>query len=140
MHFAGQVSTQGKLTLHERGAFDAACRDLAGQRVVLTLERWTRRRSSQQNRWYWGVIVVLCGRVLSRTRDVPLSKDQVHYVLASAFLGCDVTPLGPVPSETKKLTTAQFSTYCETIRAHAASEWALNIPGPNEPFEEQEAA
>jgi hypothetical protein len=136
LHFSGEVNAQGKLLLDDRPAFVQAVADLAGQRVVMTLERWVKRRSGQQNRWYWGVIVPAVGSVLSRTRDVPLSKDQVHYVLAAAFLGCDVTQLGPVPSETHVLDTAQFSTYCEAIRAHAASEWGLNIPAPNEPHEE----
>jgi hypothetical protein len=55
---------------------------------------------------------------LNPGREVPLSRDQVHYVLASAFLGCDETPLGPVPAHTRTLTSEQFCDYMSRIEAH----------------------
>ena len=103
-----------------------------GEQVLVTVERHHDRRSSQQNRRYWGAIVPTVGWHFSKDRPVPLHSSQVHHVLKSAFLGVDETPLGPVPKSTRDLTTAEFSAYCDAIEAHAASEWGLHIPAPGE--------
>lgn len=106
--------------------------NLDGKRLAVSIEPLGVTRSSQQNRWYWGGIVPVVGQHLSQGRDLDLHPSQVHYLLKSAFLGVDETALGPVPKRSRDLTTAQFSAYCEEIRAHAASEWGLPIPGPEE--------
>lgn len=103
-----------------------------GQRVVVTVERHHDRRSSQQNRWYWGAIVPAVAGHLSQGRALPLSDDQAHHVLKSAFIGVEDTPLGPVPKSSAALTMAAFSAYCDAIVAHAASEWGLAIPAPED--------
>jgi len=104
-----------------------------GRDVVVTVEPAFPRRSNDQNRWYRGVIVPAVAGELSKGRDLPLSNDQAHHVLKAAFLGVEQTALGPAPRRSRTLTTAEFADYCERIRAHAASEWGLNIPSPNEP-------
>jgi hypothetical protein len=103
-----------------------------GQRVAVTVERHHDRRSSHQNRWYWGAIVpAVCGH-LSKGRPFELHRSQVHYLLKSAFIGVEETALGVVPRSSRELTTAEFSEYCERIVSHAATEWALPIPTPEE--------
>lgn len=107
----------------------------AGKRIVVTLQREVLRRTNQQSRWYWSVIVPMVADYLSRNRDLPYSKDQAHYVLKSAFIGVDDTPLGPVPRSSAALSIEDFSLYCDKIVSHAASEWGMNIPAPGERLE-----
>lgn len=135
LRFPATVTAEGKLSISMPCSWREALSHLKGQRVTVEIEREEHRRSNRQNRWYFGVVVPLVGEYLSRGRELPLSKDQVHHVLVSAFLGQEETPLGPAPIKTSLLTTAQFSGYCERIQAHAATEWGLFIPGPNEPVE-----
>lgn len=132
--FGGKVDA-GKLVLDDPVRWTGALARLAGQRVFLTVERERIQRTTQQNRWYWGMVVPLVADFLSQGRELPLSNDQAHYVLKSAFLGVDETPLGPVPKSTRKLSVEEFSTYCEKIVSHAAAEWGLNIPAPGERIE-----
>lgn len=132
--FSGTVKG-GKVELDDKLGWNALLARLDGKRVRVSVGSVDQRRSSQQNRWYFGVIVPIAAEVLSQGRAVPLSKEQAHYVLASAFLGCEETPLGPVPMKTSLLSTAQFATYCERIVAHMASEWRMHVPMPGEPFE-----
>lgn len=96
-------------------AWAIALREHDGKRVVVDIEAERAARTTRQNNRYWGLIVPLASDFLSKTRDVPLSKEQVHFVLASAFLGCDETPLGLAPMSTRVLDTKQFSDYCDKV-------------------------
>jgi hypothetical protein len=94
---------------------------LAGRQALVTIEPERARRSTAQNSRYWVRIVPFAQEVLSVTRDLPLSKDQAHYVLKSAFIGTLETPLGPVPKRSRDLSTAEFAAYCDRIEGHFAS-------------------
>jgi hypothetical protein len=133
-HFSGIVRN-GKLTIDQPLRWAAMLARQDGKRVSVTVEREIVRRTLSQNAWYWSIIVPTVASVLSRTRDVPLSNDQAHYVLKSAFIGLDETPLGPVPKSSAALSTKEFAEYCDRIVAHAASEWGFPIPQPGERVE-----
>lgn len=114
MKITGRV-VGGKFQPDNPAALPIAWREFDGKPVELTIEQKRDRRSSQANRRFWGLLVPLAGHYLSQTRDVPLSKEQVKYVLCSAFLGCDETPLGLVPMRTSELDTKQFHAFCEKV-------------------------
>jgi len=132
--FSGTVR-KGKVELDDKVGWNALLGRLDGKRVNVSLETHEQRRSSQANRWYWSCVVPLAAEALSVGRTVPLSKDQAHYVLKSAFLGVEETPLGTVPKSTSKLTKPEFWSYCERIVAHCASEWGMAVPMPGERYE-----
>lgn len=118
MKFSGEVRA-GKLLI-DPASLAIACNEFNGKRVTLTLEPEKSLRSLKANARYWAVLVPLAGDFLGKTRDIPLSADQIHYVLVAAFAGCDETPLGLVPVRTSTMTTAQFSTFCEHVQAWLA--------------------
>lgn len=130
--FRAVVNEKGQLTPKEVGRWAGYLARLRGKHVEVTVRPERKRRSLNQNSWYWVAIVPAVQEFLSEGRAFPLSEDQTHTILKSAFIGVEDTALGPVACESKTLTTEQFSTYCEQIRAHAASEWGLLIPGPDE--------
>lgn len=132
--FGGHVR-EGRVELDDKIAWSALLSRLDGKRVRVSLDSVDKQRSSQQNRWYWACLVPIAAEVLSQGRTVPLSKEQAHYVLASAFLGCEETDLGPVPMKTSKLSTKDFSLYCEKIVAHMQTEWKIAVPMPGERME-----
>lgn len=113
MKLPAEVS-QGKL-LMDPVALAIACREYEGKRVVVDIEPEKSIRSVRQNSRYWSLIVPLAGDYLSKTRDMPLSKEQTHYVLKSAFIGCEETELGLIPMDSRTLTTAQFALFCEKV-------------------------
>lgn len=132
MKLRGEVKA-GKLVCNP-AEWTIALREYEGKRVVLDIEPEHSIRSIRQNNRYWGVLVPLAGHYLSKTRDVPLSKEQVHFVIASAFLGCDETELGLAPMATRTLTTKQFSEYCDRIELWLA-EKGYPVPQPGESVE-----
>lgn len=115
MKLSGEVRA-GKLVIAPV-SWAIAMNQYNGKRVTVEIEAEKSLRSIRANARYWGVLVPLAGDLFSKTRDVPLSKDQIHYVLVAAFAGCDETPLGPAPVRTSQMTTAQFATYCERVQA-----------------------
>lgn len=116
MKIAGTIA-KGRFVPDHSTDWAIAASEYEGKRVVIEIDVRREVRSDRANRRYWGGIVPLAVEYLSKTRDVPLSKDQAHYVLVSAFAGCDETPLGLVPVRTSTMSTAQFSIFCEKVEA-----------------------
>lgn len=130
--FTAGIAEDGRLTPEAVTETKDRLARWAGKKVTVTVQPYRKIRSLSQNAWYWGVIVPMVAQQLSQGRTFELSEEQTHYILRSAFLGLLETPLGPVPESSTGLTTAEFSEYCEKIIAHAATEWALRIPTPDE--------
>ena len=125
----------GKVQMDDSLRWTSALARHEGKRVTVTVQREVLRRTGQQNRWYWSVVVPMVADYLSQGRTLPLSNDEAHYVLKSAFIGFDETPLGPVPKSSAALSIEGFSLYCDKILSHAATEWKMNIPAPGERIE-----
>lgn len=134
MEFSGSVKG-GKVELDDKLGWSAALASLNGKRVKVSVERLESRRSTDANRRYWGVLVPLARHFLNMDRVVPLNKDQTHYVLATAFVGSEVTALGvSVPMETHTLSTGQFYEFTTKVEAWLA-EHGYCVPQPGERME-----
>jgi hypothetical protein len=138
--FAAEVTEDGALRFSEPMRWRTRLAALRGKRLTVTVEREVKRRGDPVNRYYWGVVVRAVADYLSIGRALPLSKDDAHYVLCSAFIGMEETPLGRLPCHSSTLTSEQFSTFVERIKAHAATEWKLPIPEPGEAWADEEIA
>lgn len=133
--FHGAVDESGVLRFDDSVGWRGRMGQLRGKRVVVTVEQEQPRRSTRANARYWTVLVPLAGHLLSRGRIVPLSEKQTHYVLASAFVGTEESPLGvPVPCETHTLTKEQFHIFTTRVEAWLG-ENGYPIPGPGEKVE-----
>lgn len=134
--FRARIDADGKI--HPQGALAVRRRlaKWAERWVYVTVSLEPKRRSLNQNAWYWVAIVPAVTACLNELRAKdglgPISNDQGHEVMKAAFIGMEETALGTTPISSATLSTVQFSDYCETIRAHAASEWKVKIPGPEE--------
>jgi hypothetical protein len=138
--FAAEVTAEGVLRFAEPMRWRTRLAALRGKKLTVTVEREVKRRGDPANRYYWAAVARAVAEYLSIGRELPLSKDDAHRVLCSAFIGTEDTPLGPTPCRSSTLTSEQFSTFIERIKAHAASEWGLRIPGPDEAWADEEIA
>jgi hypothetical protein len=142
LHFSGEVNAQGKLLFDDRPAFVQAVAVLAGHRVVVTLERAATRRSSQANRFWWGVVIPAFGDIWSPARVArglpPYTPDDVHEVLVQVLLGFEDGPVAGtrVRKRTSIRNTAEFAQLVDDARALAVQQYRVHIPAPNEPWEE----
>ncbi|QDT46213.1 hypothetical protein Pan258_02300 [Symmachiella dynata] len=88
-----------------------------------------RDRSSQQNRYYWSVVL---GTIAAETAHTP---EEIHEWAKAWFLPRTfITMKGreyEVGKSTTSLSTEEFSRYVEQIKAWAGSELSISIPDPS---------
>ena len=92
----------------------------AGGRWVLTIKRMT--RTTAQNRRYWGkgVLSQIAEQAVVNGRQY--SAEVWHELMKKKFIGVEELPDGSVIGKSSaKLTTAQFSEFCEQVEAYAAT-------------------
>ena len=114
-----------KLTKH--------CESLRGKRIELVIKKVQKKRSLNQNAYYWGVpIKMLAEKFGYETKE---EIESIHDFLASMFLTVTKTVMGmevKVVRSTSRLSTVEFETYCRRIRMWAAVAINFDIPEPNE--------
>jgi hypothetical protein len=99
---------------------------LEGKEVEITLQKRRKKRSLNQNSYYWGCVLL---HVMEAGGF--LTDEEAHDAMRMHFL---VKRDGPLPTvrSTTELTTAEFEEYLEKIRILAAQMWGEYIPLPNE--------
>lgn len=109
---------------------------LPGKRFIITLKEQKRKRSVNQNAYYWGVVVAAITQMF-RDAGNYVDGEDVHEFLklrVAKLSRMIVTPDGEVHKSlgsTTKLSTMEFEVYLERVRAWAA-EYGCVIPLPNE--------
>jgi len=144
--FSGTVDEHGKLKLDEWQLenWREWLKENVGKRVVIVLDRWRKRRTIRQNRYYFGTIVRFFRDHWSQARRYQYglpgyTTEETHKLLAQHVLGVQE---GPIPGtyeakSTAGLTTDEFNTkMIDACRALAWDAYQVRIPLPNEPPEE----
>ncbi len=95
-----------------------------------------KRRTIQENRYYWGVVIPLVYEGLREAGFEKISdKEDAHSVCKSLFLK-EIEQHGDIKIEkagsTKKLTTAQFEEYIQHIVHWAYDYLSVVIPAPGQ--------
>jgi len=112
-----------------------------GRSIEVTVKRKRKRRSSLQNRYYWGVVIrIISAYLMDFAPDQDGTPPVVHQYLKERFLPLVmegkpqmVLPTGEVIEgiySTTKLTTTQFMDYIERV-LHWSAELDMIIPDPD---------
>lgn len=121
---------KGKFIPEDKERFRAAFYGHEGKRVRVTVDRFRNRRSTEQNKYYFGVIVPAIGKAIGES-----DLEAVHDMLKAEF-NHQIVAIGDkemkVPKSTAKLETVEFSEYMEKVRTFAAQFLSLYIPDPME--------
>lgn len=139
--YFGKVEPDGTIKLPSK-KLRQEVRMFAGQNIEVRIRRKRKRRSVQENNYYWGCIVVA---FLAAFRDfdpeMGWTAEMVHEELKRRFLprvrewGQTVLPTGEIvdePMTTTKLTTVEAEDYYEHCRKWGAQDLDIIIPLPNE--------
>ena len=137
--YFGKV-TNGLLKITNRKNFDEHLKSFEGKEVQLILDRKKKQRGTQQNRYYWGVVVKIVKSGLKETGFNEYRSDEsVSDLLKFRFLKVkEVSEYGEELERVKsttELTTIEFEEYLEEIRQWAAEFLNVQIPLPNEELE-----
>lgn len=119
---------QAKVALKERlfPFLDAVIQPNGGARWVLTVKR--RKRTSAQNRRYWGrgVLAQIAEQAVINGKQY--SAETWHEMFKRMFIGVEELPNGQVVGKSSSdLTTAEFSEFCAKVEAYAASELGVTF-------------
>jgi len=122
----------GKLTIKDKSRFDEYLLSLP-EDVELIVRVPRRDRSSNQNRYYHGVVV----KILAE--EIGHSNNEMHEILKSEFLSKEIVVKTNQGEEFKRiygstaaLKTTSFEEYLSQIRQWGAEKFGINIPLPNE--------
>lgn len=123
----------GKLTITNRRRFEEDVRECKDCEVVITVRKWG-RRSNQQNRYYWGVVVQEI-KLRLKTLGHRLTIEEVHNFLKEKFLPVHLldgegTILATIPGSTATMNKGEFSEYVDQVREWAAQTLEISIPDP----------
>jgi hypothetical protein len=100
-----------------------------GASYILEIKRAKDKRSLNQNKYYWGIVVGL----ISKTTGY--SPNEAHQELARMFLEYEKSGKHFIKSTTE-LNTGEAEQYFEKCRLWAWHELEIKIPLPNEITEE----
>lgn len=129
--------TRGSLSDEAHRRIRLALQGMEGKRVQLTLKEIKRRRSNNQNAYYWGVAIPAITAMFREAGNY-VDDEEVHEFLklrVGKLSRVLVMPDGEIIKtlgSTAALTTMEFEAYVERVRAWAA-EMGCPIPLPNEP-------
>lgn len=133
VRFAGRV-IEGRLELGDRESFTNYYKQFEGKNVVISIEKATRKRSSPQNSYLWGIVY----KVISEYTGYEI--EEVHEICKARFnpqlkelLNKETGELEMMgySGSTTKLDTVQFMEYVEKIQRFFAP-FGVNISDPNQ--------
>ena len=132
-----QLDQQGKVIAGRRKLMQAL-QSLSGQRVLLTIEKYKRKRTSSQNRYLHGVVFpMLQQRLLDLGWKEAVSIEWVKDLIKYQFLKMETVneKTGEVITSiraTSSLTTSEMMDFIADIQQWSAETLELYIPDPNE--------
>jgi hypothetical protein len=131
----------GKLHIIRREEFWNAFTNMFkdGERLRIIIEKIYSKRSGQQNRYYWGVVVaVLLFEVNNQGNE--MSRDELHEELLNKFapkkeIKNKNGEFFEVPMRSHEMNKSQMSDFTNDVRRWGAEFWGCNIPDPGEQTE-----
>lgn len=135
LELTGNIDDDGTLRIFQKNdLFDWIYKN-RGKAITLTLKTNRRTRSSNQNAYYWGVVVKLIQeRLVELGHEV--SELETHEFLKGKFnyrtLDLEDGHSLDLPCSTKELTTVDFMIYVEKIQQFASQMLGVYIPDPNQ--------
>ena len=108
-----------------------------GKEVMLTLEKPKKKRSNNQNAYYWSCLVVLMQQGAKDLWGEVWSIDKAHKFLSNKFVFHESvnTKTGEITNtikSTTELTTTDWEVYMTEIRIYLLQDFDINAPEPNQ--------
>lgn len=131
------TSIQNNLFKRNRNLVLDAIRSFNGKEVVITFDKPKKKRSNNQNSYYWGVLVPLTKQGVFDTWGEVWSADKTHEYLKENFcfyekINEDTGQVIKVPKSTTENTTTEQEVYHLEIRKHLLEWFNIDAPEPNE--------
>ena len=133
--YNGEVRESG-VHIYNRRVFDKECQALLGKKVTITIRKKTKRRSLEQNAYYWGVVVPM---VRQGYFDVGYRYgiEETHTELKEMFrkvekVNDQTGEIKTITGSTTDMSTVDHMDYIAQIQQWAAEYLSITIPDPGE--------
>jgi hypothetical protein len=130
--FFGRIEFE-RLKLEDYDGFQKYLASLDGKEVAVSVKKREYVRTTQENRYYWGVIVKMV------SHEMAVTSDEAHDLMRWMFLKVGREVGGKryeIAKSSADLSIGDFEDYCEKCRQWAANELQVSIPLPNQLDEE----
>src|SRR5690349_12063838 len=118
---------EGKLLLCDPDGFREYFKQYEGRAIQLSIEPMRRTRSTEQNAYYWGVVLpTICKSIGADKYD----KNDIHESLKARFLSRhkdEIAPGLPLVRSTATLDTREFGEYLDAV-IQLAAEMGIEVP------------
>jgi len=133
------TSIQNGIFKRNRNLILDCIKSFEGKEVLITFEKPKKDRSNQQNRFYWGVCIILVQEGLKGATGEFRSAENIHYnILLPLFAPTkELININTGEITTERLTSSEMTTteFCEfilEIQKWASEFLGIDIPNPNE--------
>ena len=119
---------QGKLVFNNPEGFSKYLLKLNDKSVDVVIRLPRKDRSSNQNRYYFGVVISLLSKHTGYT------PEEIHSLLKEKFLSKIIVLAGKdekIPRSSTELSTIEWEKWMTEIREWSAQELSCVIPEPN---------
>jgi hypothetical protein len=126
----------GKLEKN-RDLISEVIQSLEGKDIIITIEKKRKKRSNPQNAYYWGIVLPMMQTGFYNNLGEHVGIQEAHEFLKGRFLFREVVnqELGEViklSKSTTELSTIEWETYMDQIRAFSTEFLGIQIPLPND--------
>jgi len=133
----------GKLKIYKKREFLESIEILGGNkkvRVEIIIKKLYKKRSNEQNRYYWGYIIMEFCRGFKETTGEIISKEQAHEFLKSKFLYIEFVneehgTIERIPRQSSKLTTVEWIEFNDECGKFITEWFGITILEPNQQSE-----
>jgi hypothetical protein len=108
-----------------------------GANIIITIEKRKKKRSNNQNAFYYGVVIPIMMDAFKNMWGEYYSATEVHEALKAKYcfkeqINESTGEILQIPSSTTNFSTIEWELYIEKIRAFAFEWFNVTIPMPNE--------
>lgn len=121
------VTEDGTVKLVTPIAYKNAMKQFQRGPAVMRIEIPKKGRSSQANRYYWGVVLALIAD------HTGYEQDELHEYFKTRFNPINFVFAGDeqvIGGSTRQMTSKQFAEYIDRIRRFAETELGMTLPEP----------
>lgn len=137
--YFGKVRPDGVKIYRSKEMREMIALNFMGKDIQLTVERKRKRRSQEQNQYYWGVVVPV---VMAGLQDAGyrVTKEATHELLKSMFFKQELVnektgEILQTVGSTSSMTTVQMMEYFAEITEWGAEYLGVQIPVSGEQIE-----
>ena len=126
----------GSLT-RNRNLIKDAIETFEGKQIVIKIEKFKKKRSTQQNRFYYGVVIPIVQNCLKEAGHIMTSESthdliKLKFLKETLFVNETTGEVIERIKSTTELSTSQFMDLLAEINNFTFEYFGVNLPSPND--------